>query len=142
MPYELIPKVELEQYLEDAKEKAKREIDFMESYSHPPFDAIEASSANWVKKERENADDRLNRLEQEIRDEWDAEQGRGGSILNDIEVKMPALDMTFLEPLNALPLAMTALVDIIKNMFTFDIDDYHDTMAKIQQLKQSQERVE
>jgi len=125
---------DLEQYLEDAREKAEHEIDFWENYSHPSFDAAEASSKNWVKKEAQSSEERLSDTEQKIKDDWNNRESDVSNILNNVSVKMPAIDLSALSPLALLPDVFITLTDVIKNLFTFDPQDYYETAAKLKEI--------
>ena len=125
---------DVEAFFDRGKEKIEHETDFWENYSHPSFDAAEASSKNWVKKEAQSSNERLDDMEQKIKDDWDQAHSNVGDILNNVTVKMPAIDLSALNPLSLLPDVFITLTDVIKNMFTFDLQDYYETAAKLKEI--------
>lgn len=52
-----------------------------------------------------------------------------------IDIRMPSIDFSAFEPLAELPAILTTLITTITNLFTFDIDEFNETMAKIESIK-------
>ena len=101
------------------------------------LDDIPNKAKEFVETTINNVKETYTNTNNTIRETYTNTKESIGDILNKIDITVPSIDFSFLEPLLELPIALASLNAVIKELFTFDMQDYYETAPKLKQVSPS-----
>ena len=132
-----IPDKESENFFEEAWDKVWDYGEDLVDKGKEQLDNIPDKVKDVIDDAIDDVKDTYNQTTNTINKTYTTAAGAVADVFNNIDIHVPPADFSFLEPLLDLPGALVSLNTIIQNLFTFDIQDYYETSAKLKQINPS-----